>query len=83
MGNLGGYLISPTTSVRVMIVGVQPSLQHLGNFVHLMMLDVFHKFSQVDLTEGVRENERAGEVKQETLTEEEVKEQEQVREMNS
>jgi len=64
-------MASPTTSVRVMIVGVQPSLQHLGNFVHLMMLDVFHEFPQVDLTEGVRENERAGEGKQETLTEEE------------
>lgn len=61
-------MASPTTSVRVMIVGVQPSLQQFGNFVHLMMLDIVHKFPQVDLTEGERKNKRTGEVKQETLT---------------
>lgn len=61
-------MASHTTSFRVMIVGVQPSFQHLGDFVHLMMLDIFHKFPQVDLKRGSRENESAGEVKRETMT---------------
>jgi len=42
-------LCSLTTGVPIMIVGIKASLQHLGYFVHLIMLNEVHEFPQIGL----------------------------------
>lgn len=38
-----------TTSVTVLVVGIEASLQHLRHFVHLIMLDEVHELPQIGL----------------------------------
>lgn len=44
-----------TTSVTVMVVGIEASLQHLRHFVHLIMLDEVHELPQIGLCNQRRE----------------------------
>lgn len=42
-------LCSLTTSVTVMVVGIEASIQQLRHFVHLIMLDEVHELPQIGL----------------------------------
>ncbi len=46
---------SLTTSVTVVVVGIEASLQHLRHFVHLIMLDEVHELPQIGLRNQRRE----------------------------
>lgn len=46
-----------TTGIWVVVVGVEPSLQHPGDLVHLQVLNVVHELPQVGLE---KQRERGG-----------------------
>lgn len=50
--------LSLTTSLTVMVVGIEASLQQLRHFVHLIVLDEVHELPQIGLCRNQR-RERA------------------------
>lgn len=48
---------SLTTSLAVMVVGIEASLQHLRHFIHLIMLNEVHELPQIGLHNHRRERE--------------------------
>lgn len=56
MSVLKSCLCAPlTSSLAVVVVGVETSLQHLRNFVHLTVLDEFDELPQICLHNNMRE----------------------------